>query len=125
MALSRHKPKQVAAASGERGGRVVSASRFTATAAKADFGNVLDIAARGGVVFITKHDVPRAVMISTEQFNLLSNSAERQLDGLRREFDAVLTNMQKRDVRKAAVAAFGASPKELGRAAVAALRKRD
>jgi antitoxin Phd len=107
-----------------RRGERVEAPSFTATDAKKEFGRVLEMATQGGVVVITKHDAPRAVLLSVDEFNALARAAERQLDTLSGEFDALLARMQTPKARAGMKAAFGASPKQLGRAAVAAARKR-
>jgi len=97
---------------------------FTATDAKKQFGRVLDMVLRGGAVIITKHDAPRAIMLSMDEFNALAKATERTLDTLSADFDAMLARMQTPRARAQMKAAFGASPKELGKAAVAAARKR-
>lgn len=100
------------------------ASSITATDAKKEFGKVLERVLRGGVVVITKHDAPKAVLLSLDEFQALSRAAGRRLDALSAEFDALLDRMQGRKARAAMKAAFGASPTQLGEAAVAAARRR-
>jgi prevent-host-death family protein len=100
------------------------ASSITATAAKNDFGRILEKVTRGGTVVITKHNAPKAVMISVERFDVLSRAGRVKLDTLRGEFDALLARMQTAAARAGMQAAFDASPQQLGRAAVAAARKR-
>ena len=73
---------------------------------------------------ITKHDTPKAVLISVDNFNDLSHADDARIDTLTAEFDALLSRMQTPSARAAMKAAFNASPKELGRAAVVAARKR-
>ena len=97
---------------------------FTATEAKNEFGRVLEKAMQGGVVLITKHDAPKAVMLSIDEFNVLSGSSERKINALSAEFDSLLARMQGPAARKAMDAAFHASPAQLGRAALRAARKR-
>ena len=79
---------------------------------------------RGGKVMITKHDSPKAVLISMEEFNALSNAHRAELETLSDEFDKLLQRMQTPAARAGMKAAFHATPKELGRAAAAAARKR-
>jgi antitoxin Phd len=100
-------------------------SSVTATEAKNGFGKILESAVRGNRVFITKHEAPKAVLISVDDFDVLTASAETRLDTLSSEFDALLARMQTRGTRSKMKAAFGASPKQLGRAAVEAASKRD
>ena len=99
-------------------------ARFTATQAKNEFGRVLEMVLQGGTVVITKHDAPKAILISVDGFNKLSHATERTLNTLREEFDALLDRMQSPKARKAMKSAFAASPEELGKAAVIAARKR-
>lgn len=107
-----------------RRGEQVQASSFTATDAKKQFGQVLELVLRGGVVVITKHDAPKAIVLSMDEFDALTRGAENRLDSLSADFDAMLARMQTPKARAGMKTAFGASPKELGRAAVAAARKR-
>jgi prevent-host-death family protein len=98
--------------------------RFTATQAKNEFGRVLEMALHGGGVIITKHDAPKAILISVDEFDKLTHVAERSLDTLSGEFDALFARMQSPKSRAAMKAAFAALPEELGAAAVTAARKR-
>lgn len=99
-------------------------TRFTATQAKNEFGRVLELVLQGGAVVITRHDAPKAILISMDEFNKLSHAAERMLDSLSQEFDTLLARMQSPKARAAMKAAFAASPKELGKAALVAARNR-
>lgn len=73
---------------------------------------------------ITKHDAPKAILISMDEFQRISQASELALDSLSEEFDALFASMQTPKSRRAMKAAFGASPEELGKAAVLATRKR-
>ena len=106
-----------------RGERVETAT-VTATDAKKEFRRVLDAVLRGSVVVITRHDDPKAVLISVEEFEALSRASETRLDTLGEQFDALLARMQTPKARLGMKAAFGASPEQLGKAAVAAARRR-
>ena len=106
-----------------RGERMAAAS-VTATDAKREFGRLLEMVLQGGLVVITKHEAPKAVLLSLDEFDALAKAKERELDSLSGEFDALLARMQTPKARAGMKAAFGASPKRLGRAAVAAARKR-
>ena len=99
-------------------------SSFTATDAKKQFGRVLEMVLRGGAVVITKHDAPTAIVLSVDEFNALTKATSRTLDTMSADFDAMLARMQGPKARARMKAAFGASPKELGKAAVAAARRR-
>jgi antitoxin Phd len=96
----------------------------TATEAKNKFGRLLEKAMQGGVVVITKHDAPKAVLISMDEYTTLSNAPESRINTLSAEFDSLLMRMQRPGVRKSMLAAFRASPKQIGKAAVVAARKR-
>ena len=102
----------------------INAASFTATSAKNDFGRLLEIAIRGGRAVITKHDSPKAVLISIDEFNALTGAGKNKLETLSSEFDALLARMQTPKARAGMRAAFNASPKELAEAASAAARKR-
>lgn len=117
----RHDP---VAAFRNRRGEQVEASSVTATDAKKQFGRVLETVLRGGAVVITKHDAPKAIVLSMEEFSALTGARTRRLDDLSADFDAMLARMQAPRARAGMKAAFGASGKELGKAAVAAARKR-
>jgi len=107
-----------------RRGEAVEASSVTATDAKKQFGRVLEMVLRGGAVVITKHDAPKAILLSVVELNALNQTTESKLDSLSADFDAMLARMQTPRARSGMRAAFGASPKALGRAAVTAARKR-
>ena len=97
---------------------------ISATQAKNEFGRILESVIQGGKVVITKHDSPKAVLISMDEFNALSNANRAELETLSEEFDGLLARMQTPAARAGMSAAFHATPKELGKAAVAAARKR-
>jgi antitoxin Phd len=108
-----------------RRGDPIEPTSFSASAAKSEFGRVLEMAVKGDFVVITKHDAPKAVLVSVDEFNALARSKERSLETLTGEFDELLARMQTPKARAGMKAAFDASPKQLGRAAVEAARKRD
>jgi antitoxin Phd len=97
----------------------VAASRF-----KNEFGAIFEKAALGGAVAITKHDAPKAVLISYDEFQSLMRARSPGLDDLGAQFDALLEGMQAPRVKQGMAAAFDASPAKLGRAAAKAARKR-
>jgi antitoxin Phd len=107
-----------------RKGEEVALSSFNASEAKNSFGRVLETALRDGAAVIKKHDEPRAVLLSWEEFNALAGTRRAQMDALTAEFDGLLARLQTPAARKAMKAAFGAGPAQLGKAAVKAARKR-
>jgi antitoxin Phd len=100
------------------------AAAVTATEAKNEFGRVLETVIRGQVMFITKHGAAKAVLMPVDEYNALSRATETQLNELTDEFDALAARMQTPKARAGMKAAFHASPKQLGKAAVAAGRLR-
>jgi antitoxin Phd len=105
-------------------GGTLESSRVAASNAKSEFGRILEMAIRGRAVVITRHGAAKAVLISVENFNALSGTADARLDTLHREFDAMLARMQTTKARRGMKTAFAASGQQLGRAAVAAARRR-
>jgi prevent-host-death family protein len=100
----------------------VAASRF-----RNEFGAIFEQAALGGAVAITKHETPKAVLLSYAEFKALVNAATPGLEALEAQFDGLLTQLSTPAARRGMAAAFGATPAVLGRAAVkaaAASRKR-
>jgi antitoxin Phd len=104
-------------------GELVDVPTVAATRLKNEFGTVLEQAVRGGAVAITKHETPRAVLISYDEFQALVKARAHTLGELRAEYDTLLARMQTPRVRKGMEAAFDATPAELGRAAVKAGRQ--
>lgn len=107
-----------------RKGENLRVASFKATDVKNAFGRMLDTAIRQGAIVITKHDDPKAVLLSWDEFEALAAVRSRQLEALTGEFDALFSRMQTPAVRKGMRAAFDATPAQLGKAAVAAARKR-
>jgi antitoxin Phd len=108
-----------------RRGEEVAVSSVTATDAKNEFGRVLETAIQEGAVAITRHEAPKAVLLSVDAYNALVEARDSALDTLSGEFDSLLASMQTPAARAGMKAAFDASPAALGAAAVkAAARKR-
>ncbi|HXM40137.1 MAG TPA: type II toxin-antitoxin system Phd/YefM family antitoxin [Bryobacteraceae bacterium] len=105
-------------------GKRTGAARISASDAKNGFGRLLERVIQGGTVVITKHDAPKAVLISIDEFDALSRAGQAKLEALTGEFDALLARMQTPAARARMKAAFDASPKRLGKAAAAAAHKR-
>ena len=98
-------------------GQLVDISTVAATKVKNEFGAILEQAMHSGAVAITRHDMPRAVLLSFAEFESLVKERSRSLDDLSEEFDGLLADMQTPQARKGVEAAFNASPAELGRGA--------
>jgi prevent-host-death family protein len=105
-------------------GELVDVPAVAATRLKNEFGTVLEQAVRGGAVAITRHDTPKAVLVSYEEFQALVKERTPSLNDLNAEYDVLLERMQTPKSRKGMEAAFKATPAELGRAAVKTARKR-
>jgi antitoxin Phd len=101
-------------------GEQLAMPTFTATAAKNGFGRVLEAVAERGAVAITRHDAPKAVLLSIDEYEALLARGGRALDTLTAEFDALLASMQTPRARRAMKDAFDATPGRIGKAAVAA-----
>ena len=104
-------------------GELVDIPTVAATKVKNEFGAILEKATHGGAVAITRHDTPKAVLLSYDEFESLVKTRSRTLDDLGAEFDGLLARMQAPKAKKGMKAAFNASPAKLGRAAVKATRK--
>jgi len=104
-------------------GALVDIAEVPATRAKNEFGAILEKATHGGAVAITRHDAPKAVLLSYNEFESLVRTRSRNLENLGAEFDELLARMQSPRAKKGMEAAFNATPAELGRAAVKAARK--
>ena len=112
--------------SGNRRGSLAGAPAFTASDAKNAFGRLLETAERVGMVTITRHDRPKAVLLSLEEYRALAGAPEDALGMLSGEFDGMLNRMQAAGARAAMQVAFDTPPHELGRiAAKGAHGKRD
>lgn len=107
-----------------RRGESIRPSAISATSVKNEFGRVLDKVIQGGIMVITKHDTPKAVLLSVEDFNAIASAQRPNLEALTNEFDMMLSRMQTKQARTAMKAAFDSSPKKLGNAAVRAAKKR-
>jgi antitoxin Phd len=103
-------------------GELVDVPTVAATRFKNEFGAIFEQALVGGAVAITKHNTPKAVLLSYEEFEALARAGSPALDELTEEFDALLDRMQTPSAKAGTAAAFDASPEDLGRAAVKAAR---
>jgi antitoxin Phd len=118
---SRLRKSPVPAIRNRRGEELV---KISATEAKNRLGELLDSVIQGGVVLITRHETPKAVLLSMEEYGALSRATQTRLDTLNGEFDTLLAGMQTAKARAGMKAAFRASPEQLGKAAVTAARRR-
>ncbi len=105
-----------------RQGKLVDVPVVAATRLKNEFGTVFEQAAVNGAVVITKHNTPRAVLLSYAEFEALTASSTPALNDLSERFDELLATMQTPEAKAGVAAAFDATPEELGAAAVKAAR---
>ena len=68
-------------------GELIDLPIVAATKAKNEFGAVLEQAVASGAVAITRHDTPKAVLMSYVEFSSLVNARTSSLDDLSAEFD--------------------------------------
>lgn len=105
-----------------RDGKLVDVPTVAASRLKNQFGTVFEEAAVNGAVVITKHDTPRAVLLSYAEFEALIAPSTPELDDLSERFDKLLATMQTPEAKAGVAAAFDATPEDLGAAAVTAAR---
>jgi prevent-host-death family protein len=96
----------------------------TATQLKHSTADVLDQVSAGKAVAITRHDKPRAVLISLDQYKELTGSQSGWLEDLQAEYRGMLDRMQEPEQKAAARRMFNATPEELGAAAVRGAKRR-
>lgn len=126
--------ERVVAAGVEKSRQLLSTLRFilrpssahhsvAATEAKNEFGSVLETAIRDGAVVITKHESPRAVLVSVDRVGAVLDKYEPDLAALTRKFDAQVARMRTPEARAAARGLFAATSEQLGEAAVTGAKK--
>jgi antitoxin Phd len=91
-------------------GELVDVPSVAATRIKNEFGAVLEQAVRGGAVAITKHETPKAVLMSYDEFQALVKARSPDLGDLTAEYDTLLAGMQTPAAAKGMEAAFNAPP---------------
>src|SRR4029450_12851818 len=92
-----------------RDGELVDVPTVAATRFKNEFGAIFEQAALTGAVAITKHNTPKAVLLSYAEFQALTRSSSPVLDELDDEFDALLAKMQTPSAKAGVATAFDAS----------------
>jgi prevent-host-death family protein len=98
-------------------GELVDLHAVPATRFKNEFAAMFEQAALGRAVAITKHDTPKAVLISYDEFRALMEARSPSLGALEAEFDALLDRMQAPGSQEAMARAFDAPPEAIARAA--------
>lgn len=97
---------------------------ITATELKNTTADVFDQVASRHAVAITRHDKPRAVLLSIEQYETLTGQHPDWLEELRAKCQDLLERMQSPEQRAGAERAFNATPEELGEAALRGAQRR-
>jgi antitoxin Phd len=106
-----------------RDGELIDVPTVAATRFKNEFGSIFEQAALGGAVAITKHNTPKAVLLSYAEFEALIKAGMPALDELSGQFDQLLERMQTQRSKSSMASAFDATPEQLGRAAVKAAKR--
>lgn len=104
--------------------RVQELPVVTATELKNSTADVIDQLGERRAVAITRHDKPRAVLLSLEEYEALTRQEPAYMAGLMEKYRGMLDRMQRPEERAAAERAFNATPEELGAAAVWAAQQR-
>jgi antitoxin Phd len=104
-------------------GELVEVETVPAARLKNEPATVIDRVLTGHAVAITRHDKPKAVLVSYEDFRQLAAAREAPLGALTADFDGLLQTLQSPGAKKALAAAFESTPVEIGRSAVEAAGK--
>ena len=98
---------------------------ITATELKNTTADVFEQVAARRAVAITRHDKPRAVLLSVEQYEALTGQQNPDwLEKLHEDYRGMLDRMQGPEQRAAAEKLFKATPEELGEAALWAAQQK-
>ncbi len=93
-------------------GDSVEVESFSATEAKNSFGRLLERTIAGGMVAITRHHEPRAVLLSIDDYQALVAKVEDPIDRLRDDFDVLVARMQTPAAKAAGATLFSRSENE-------------
>jgi len=94
---------------------------FDASTVKNRFRDVAEQAAKGAVA-VSHYGRPELVIMAAEEYVRLEKLRRSPLDALSGQFDELVEKMQTTKSQKAIRALFGATPADLGRAALKAAR---
>jgi prevent-host-death family protein len=104
--------------------RVQELPTITATELKNATADVFEQVAAKQAIAITRHEKPRAILLSVEQYEALAGQRPEWLEKLHEEYRGMLERMQGPEQRAAAERAFNATPDQLGKAAVWAAQQK-
>jgi prevent-host-death family protein len=104
--------------------RVQELPTITATELKNSTADVFEQVAAKQAIAITRHEKPRAILLSVEQYEALTGHQPEWLEKLHEEYRGMLERMQGPEQRAGAEKLFRATPEELGQAALWAARQK-
>jgi antitoxin Phd len=97
---------------------ISSATDFSASAAKAKLGEVIDLVAAGGLATITRRGRQRFAVLKLETVEALVAAArEQELESLGNRYDELVARMQTPEAQAAVDSLFTVSGEEMGGAA--------
>ena len=104
--------------------RVQELPTITATELKNSTADVFEQVAAKQAIAITRHEKPRAILLSVEQYEALTGQRPEWLEKLHGEYRGMLERMQGPEQRAGAEKLFRATPEELGQAALWAAQQK-
>ena len=104
--------------------RIQELPTITATELKNSTADVFEQVAAKQAIAITRHEKPRAILLSVEQYEALTGHRPEWLEKLHEEYRGMLERMQGPEQRAGAEKLFRATPEELGQAALWAARQK-
>ncbi len=104
--------------------RVQELPTITATELKNSTADVFEQVAAKQAIAITRHEKPRAILLSVEQYETLTGQQPEWLEKLHEEYRGMLERMQGPEQRAGAEKLFRATPEELGQAALWAAQQK-
>jgi antitoxin Phd len=104
--------------------RVQELPTITATELKNSTADVFEQVAAKQAIAITRHEKPRAILLSVEQYEALTGQRPEWLETLHEEYRGMLERMQGPEQQAGAEKLFRATPEELGQAALWAARQK-
>jgi prevent-host-death family protein len=104
--------------------RVQELPTITATELKNATADVFEQVAAKQAIAITRHEKPRAILLSVEQYEALAGQRPEWLEKLHEEYRGMLDRMQGPEQRAGAEKLFRATPEELGQAALWAAQQK-
>ena len=104
--------------------RVRELPTITATELKNATADVFEQVAAKQAIAITRHEKPRAILLSVEQYEALAGHRPEWLEKLHEEYRGMLDRMQGPEQRAGAEKLFRATPEELGQAALWAAQQK-